>query len=189
MSTSLMDILSCGLAAVIILMIIALSSSKLQQEDLLSATYYEFQLHYEGEISSYKLKIKNSAIGDTVGTLIPVGEYEPVLQYYIDLPTHFDSTLDLRVYQPRPYINISKNETHRCQDFSVVVKPEAGEFQMEFELNNLPYPQDSTYFIDYKIVSNFNSIPETFERSDSLRGRNTLVLEYKLSPEIRIRQQ
>ena len=45
MTTSLLDVLSCGLAAAIILLILAVNSAESRQEDLMKATLFEAEIN------------------------------------------------------------------------------------------------------------------------------------------------
>ncbi len=191
MSTSLMDILSCGLAAVIILMIIALSSSELQQEDLLRATFFEVRVHYQCDILD-TLIVNSQKYGQVKGWLEPV-KFDSILSHIDSLPAYLDSIIDIRLYRGKSYAEIVNNEiiSHACQEIVISITPDPNipGFQLEFQLDNstILYREDSTYTIEYKVVNDFNNLPKKFTNIGTYSGRNSFLLDYSKSPGILVK--
>ncbi|MDH3889503.1 MAG: hypothetical protein OEV49_00325 [candidate division Zixibacteria bacterium] len=189
MSTALMDILSCGLAAVIILLIIALSTSESQGEQNLRATLYEVTIHNNHrlvqEANQDVIMTVHGSRTDTV-VLDQINATNPAIDYLVPLPQALDSAMSVRVYRPLLH------EDHRIRDILVIIAPDAlpaerGQLRFEFKITNEhDYTTLAPYYYEARVISDLDQVPETFRFSDSCDGETTLQLIFSAKPNVKV---
>jgi hypothetical protein len=188
MSTSLMDVLSNGLAAVIILLIIGLSSSKQQEEGFAGATLFLIRVHGSVDLDTITLHYGKNDIHCRLSTERIF--HDPVLRRRGNFPAPFDSTVHARLLWPVKYIEIEDgiSSVHDCQEFSVSVTSEAsrkiGEFRMDMPLN-VSMGKDTLYYVEYKVINSFANVPRNSRRIGPFAGRKVLSILYSSSPEVK----
>ncbi len=142
MTISLLDILSCGLAAAIILLIIAVTSTDTQQDDLLPAAIFEVRIHRQHELNTDSVRIlDHQGRRHPVTVTDDVAITEKVLDYHVSFPESYAKHLSMRIYDERPFepADDPGAKEYVSRDLLLTVRPRVQErsvspFQLDIEV-------------------------------------------------------
>lgn len=195
MSISLLDVLSNGLAAAIVLLVIGLSASALDSENRTSAAYYEVRLHYECEFGDSIVvngSIRKPSFG---GWSRERYENDLALRSVVVFDSvAIDSCVDIRRFLPRTVdeeVRPDLNAIHTCQTLTVSMSPRLGAMygdgNVSFAVhNNISEAVDSLYVVEYRVITGTEEREPVFVKSGPLKGRVSLKLHFGESTRVTI---
>ncbi|MEO8148342.1 MAG: hypothetical protein ABI723_11920 [Bacteroidia bacterium] len=169
MTVSLLDLLSCGLAVVVILLMISLNSGMGNENQLEQAQYIEITFHNR-EVNQIELQYKDST------SIVNMEQRESF--YFADFGRAIDSLAGIRVTEILRPRSILKNRSSKI--FQIALPPKASGIELIFTTtltDNLVGFNDSSA-IEYYATNCFDQSPIV---ADTLFLKNNLGLVSKVN--------